>query len=96
MNTIYSHRGLTDPDFITKLKNSKFLLEVEKTVWIIFFSRGKDESQLFHSFSLSSQSSLIKITPRARANSLVKPLMMEELWDAFLHHTTKNKAKINH
>lgn len=29
MNTIYSHRGLTDPDFITKLKNSKFLLEVE-------------------------------------------------------------------
>lgn len=29
MNSIYSHRGLTDPDFITKLKNSKFLLEVE-------------------------------------------------------------------
>lgn len=29
MNTIYSHRCLTDPDFITKLKNSKFLLEVE-------------------------------------------------------------------
>ena len=32
MNTIYSHRGLTDPDFITKLKNSKFLLEVETLV----------------------------------------------------------------
>lgn len=29
MNTLPSHRGLTDPDFITKLKNSKFLLEVE-------------------------------------------------------------------
>ena len=29
MNTLYSHRGLNDPDFITKLKNSKFLLEVE-------------------------------------------------------------------
>lgn len=35
MNTIYSHRGLTDPDFITKLKNSKFLLEVENNKNIV-------------------------------------------------------------
>lgn len=30
MNNIISHRGLSNPDFINKLKDSKFLLEVKK------------------------------------------------------------------
>ena len=47
MNTTYSHRGLTDPDFITKLKNSKFLLEVENNKNLVVGIRDVDSNAKF-------------------------------------------------